>query len=319
MNVKAMLMVAACACALLGEAKPLKVLMIGNSFTASAMRQTPAVAKAMGCELDLANLCIGGCPLEKHWKNVEKAGDASFQPYSVQMSWTSCDAKASGLRKVAPKGHANIPQALTAEKWDIVTIQQASGQSAFYKTYQPYADNLIAKIKELAPQAEIRIQETWSYAPYDGRLSVWKFTPDQMFENLHEAYGTLAKKHNLKIIPTAVAVQNYRRDLPVKYEKIYTRKELAAFKEPQVPEFYGDVCGKAHWGKGRKGQKDENEIKLRMDPSHFNPSGEYLQGCVWVASLFGVDVTKCTYRPDFVPEAKAVVMRKAAMAAVKGE
>ena len=40
---------------------------------------------------------------------------------------------------------------------------------------------------------------------------------------------------------------------------------------------------------------------------------------MWVASLFGVDVTKCTYRPAFVPEEKAVVMRKAAMAAVKGE
>ena len=307
------------ACVWMVEAKTLKVLMIGNSFTESAMRETPAIAKAMGCALDLANLYIGGCPLSKHWANVEKAGDPDFRPYAVQMSWTSCDAKASGLRKVAPKGHANIPQALTAEKWDIVTIQQASGQSAFYKTYQPYADNLIAKIKELAPQAEIRIQETWSYAPYDGRLATWKLTPDGMFEKLHEAYGTLAKKHNLKIIPTAVAVQNYRRDLPVKYEKIYTRKELAAFKDPQVPEFYGDVCGKAFWGKGSSWNKDKDVHKLRMDPSHLNPSGEYLQGCVWVASLFGVDVTKCTYRPAFVPEEKAVVMRKAAMAAVKGE
>ena len=114
MNVKMILMMVACACALLGEAKALKGLMIGNSFTVSAMKQTPAVAKAMGCELDIANLCIGGCPLQKHWANVEKAGDPSFQPYSVQMSWTSCDEKTSGLRKVAPKGHANIPQALTA-------------------------------------------------------------------------------------------------------------------------------------------------------------------------------------------------------------
>ena len=183
------------ACVWMVEAKTLKVLMIGNSFTESAMRETPSVAKAMGCALDLANLYIGGCPLSKHWANVEKAGDPDFRPYAVQMSWTSCDAKASGLRRAAPKGRANIPQALAAEPWDIVTIQQASGQSAFEKTYQPYADNLIAKIRELAPQAEIRIQETWSYSPYDGRLGVWKFTPDEMFARLHAAYGALARKH----------------------------------------------------------------------------------------------------------------------------
>ena len=305
------------ACVWMVEAKTLKVLMIGNSFTESAMRETPAVAKAMGCALDLANLCIGGCPLSKHWANVEKAGDPDFRPYAVQMSWTSCDAKASGLRRAAPKGRANIPQALAAEPWDIVTIQQASGQSAFEKTYQPYADNLVAKIRELAPQAEIRIQETWSYSPYDGRLGVWKFTPDEMFARLHAAYGALARKHGLKIIPTAVAVQNYRRDLPVRYAKVYTKQELAAFAEPRLPDFYGDVCGKAHWGKGSSWRKDADERKLRVDGCHLNPAGEYLQGCVWVAALFGVDVTACPYRPDFVPEDRAALMRRAAMAAVR--
>ena len=47
---KMLVMVAlACASVFAAEAKALKVLMIGNSFTASAMKQTPAVAKAMGC------------------------------------------------------------------------------------------------------------------------------------------------------------------------------------------------------------------------------------------------------------------------------
>lgn len=306
-----------CACAGAAETKALKVLMIGNSFTASAMRETPAVAKAMGCALDLANLCIGGCPLAKHWANVEKAGDPDFRPYAVQMSWTSCDAKASGLRKAALKGRANIPQALTAEPWDVVTIQQASGQSAFPKTYQPYADRLIAKIRELAPQAEIRIQETWSYSPYDGRLGVWKMTPDEMFEKLHAAYGALARRHGLKIIPTAVAVQNYRRDLPVVYGKVCTKAELAAFAEPQVPDFYGDVCGAAFWGKGAAWQKDADARRLRIDACHLNPAGEYLQGCVWTAALFGVDVTDCPYRPAHLDAARAALMRRAAMAAVR--
>ncbi|MGN0853186.1 MAG: DUF4886 domain-containing protein [Kiritimatiellia bacterium] len=297
---------------LAGEAKALKVLMIGNSFTCSVMRQTPAIAKALGCELDLANLSIGGCPLSRHWANVEKAADGEFRPYAVQLSWTSCDAKEAPIRNVMKGGHANIPQALSADKWDVVTIQQASGQSAFYKTFQPYADNLIAKIRELAPQAEIRIQETWSYCPYDGRLGVWRMTPDTMYEALHESYRTLAKKHGLKIIPTATAVQEFRRRLPVRYAKVLTKKELAALKEPAVPEFYGDVCGKAFWGKGRKGQKDADEIRLHVDPSHFNPEGEYLQGCVWVEALFGKDVNACTYTMKGLSDARAKLMRACA-------
>ena len=52
-------------------------------------------------------------------------------------------------------------------------------------------------------------------------------TPDEMFAKLHAAYGTLARQYGLKIIPTAVAVQNYRRDLPVVYGKVCTKAELA--------------------------------------------------------------------------------------------
>ena len=112
-------------------------------------------------------------------------------------------------------------------------------------------------------------------------------------------------------------MQNYRRDLPVRYAKVYTKQELAAFAEPRLPDFYGDVCGKAHWGKGSSWRKDADERKLRVDGCHLNPAGEYLQGCVWVAALFGVDVTACPYRPDFVPEDRAALMRRAAMAAVR--
>lgn len=303
------------ACAALGAtgaastpAKPLKVLMIGNSFSQSVLKQLPAIAQAMGRPLDLANLMIGGCPLSRHWQNVEKGGDAAFAPYAVSMAWTSCDKKDSALRKVTPKGRGNIPQALAAEPWDVVTIQQASGQSAFYKTYQPYADKLIAFIRERAPQAEIRIQETWSYSPYDGRLGVWKFTPEKMYERVHAAYAELAAHAKLKVIPTGTAVQNYRRALPVTYAKVFTKAELAALVEPARPDFYGDACGLASWGV----DEESGARRLRVDGSHLNRNGEYLQGCVWAAALFGVDVKTCPYTPDFLAADRAALMRKVA-------
>ena len=295
-------------------ARPLKVLMIGNSYSQSVLTQTPAIAKAMGLPLDIANLYIGGCPLSRHWQNVEKAGDATFLPYAVNLSWTSCKEKDSALRRVFPKWRGNIPAALAAEPWDIVTIQQASGESAFYERYQPYASNLVALVRRLAPQAEIRIHETWSYSPYDARLAKWNLTPETMYARLHDAYARLARDAGgLRIIPVGTAVQNYRQALPVRYEKLLSQAELDALQPPALPSFFGDLCGSARWVKDRKAGTD----RLSMDPFHLNRVGAYLQGCVWVASLFGADVTKCAYRPDFLSEEQAALLRKVAFETVK--
>lgn len=296
----------AASCCYAGNKAPLKVLMIGNSFTESVMRETPSLAKAEGLRLDIVQCGIGGCPLEKHWGNVEKAGDKDFRPYGISASF------ASDPSRQFPK-RANVTDMLVAEKWDIVTIQQASGKSAFYDTYQPYADKLIAKIRELAPQAEIVIQETWSYSPYDRRLAQWKMTPKEMYESLKKAYAQLAEKHGLRTIPTGDAVQLFRDRLPVDYGNVLTKEEIAALKQPATIDFHGDVVGASFWGKGRKGkQKNADEVELRCDPSHLNARGHYLQSCVWAGFLFGVDPTTFKYRPESLPEADAKLMRECA-------
>ena len=286
--------------------KPLKVLMIGNSFTGSVMHETPKLAKSAGLQLDIVQCGIGGCPLEKHWANVEKSADKNFKPYTIQASL------ASGETGKFPK-NANVTDMLVADKWDIVTIQQASGKSTSYDTYQPYADNLIAKIKELAPQAEIVIQQTWSYAPYDGRLKTWKMTPKEMYEALKKAYGQLASKHGLRLIPTADAVQLFRDRLPVDYGKLLTRDDIAKIQRPGLVDFHGDVVGKSEWKKGRKGMhKDWQEAKLRCDSCHFNARGNYLQACVWLGFLFNVDPSTFAYCPAGLPESDARLMRECA-------
>lgn len=296
----------AASCCVVDEKAPVKVLMIGNSFTASVMRETPNLAKAAGLKLDIVQCGIGGCPLDKHWGNVEKAGDKDFKPYSISASF------ASDPTREFPK-NANVTDMLVAEKWDIVTIQQASGKSPFYDTYQPYADKLVAKIRELAPQAEIVIQETWSYSPYDKRLAQWKMTPKEMYESLKKAYAQLAEKHGLRTIPTGDAVQLFRERLPVDYGTLLTKDEIAALKQPATIDFHGDVAGASFWGKGRKGkQKNADEVVLRCDFPHLNARGHYLQACVWAGFLFGVDPTTFKYRPESLPEADAKLMRECA-------
>ena len=302
---------AACAKDADAEKRAVKVLMIGNSFTWSVMAEAPSLAKAEGLPLDIVQCGIGGCSLERHWTNVEKAGDAEFKPYSIGTNYSSDPG-----RKFPRK--ANVTEMLAAEKWDVVTIQQASGQSAFFDTYEPYAGNLIAKIRELAPQAEIVIQQTWSYAPYDKRLGKWKMTPAEMHAALKKSYAKLAEKYGLRTIPTGDAVHLFRERLPVDYGKLLTSAEIAALKNPEVIDFHGDVAGSSSWRKGSKGkQKDWEEIKLRTDFPHLNARGQYLQACVWLGFLFKVDPTSFSHKPGLLSESDAKLMRECARDALK--
>ena len=292
--------------------KNLKVLMIGNSFSICLLHQFPQVARAMDVKLDLCSMFIGGCSFERHWQNVEKAGDPDFLPYGVKWDYTSCDNAAAPIVKAIRKmdrtdrktgkthkqASSNIPQMLTADRWDIVTIQQASHFSWQPDSYHPYADNLVKKIRELAPQAEIVVQETWSYTPWDGRLKKWGIDQNEMYAKLHAAYGDFAKANGFMVIPVGTAVQLYRKALPV----VYTENS-----------FGGDPCGSAKFEQGADGK-----WKPKGDVFHFNSEGHYLQALVWAASLYGVDVTKCPYKPDFLDAARAEKMKACAMKAVKG-
>ena len=281
------------ACAWLKDSKkadePLKVLMIGNSFSICALQHMPAVAESMGLKLDLVSLYIGGCSLERHWNNVLKDDDKKFLPY--HFSRNTCGKKAATSK-------TNVCDMLRSEKWDVVTIQQASHESWKKESYTPYGDNLVAKIRELSPTAKIYIQETWSYTPWDKRLAKWGFGQDEMYEKLRLAYADFAAKHSLPIIRMGAAVQEWRRRLPVKYTE---------------NSFGGDVVGGGRQKKSDQFKRTpENKWVPNCDVFHLGISGEYLQALVWTAKIFDCDVSQCTYKPDFVTEPEANLMKKIA-------
>lgn len=253
-------------CAVPGEREktsPLKVLMIGNSFSESCLRETPRIAKAMGCPLDLSNLYIGGCSLKTHWDNVV-AGSVigpAFRPYRYNR-WTD------GVHTVS-NGTANIVEALESEQWDVVVLQQASHSSWDATTYDYAITYLINLIRRKRPGAKIMLQETWSYPPWDKRLKKFGFDGPEMYRRLHAAYEKFGKMFKLEIIPVGSVA-----------ETVPDRNRL--FTEPDF---------------------------------HFNKEGQYLQGLVWTATLFGVDVSRCPYVPAGVDPARAEVLRSAVMSA----
>ncbi|MBQ7190590.1 MAG: DUF4886 domain-containing protein [Kiritimatiellae bacterium] len=286
-------------------AKETKVLIIGNSFSISVMRNWPQLAKASGTELDAASMYIGGCSLARHWENVEKSSNPNFKPYEI---WRN---NAAGTKRFK----SNIPQMLAADKWDFVTIQQASHESWKPETFHPCADKLIAKIKELAPQAEIVIQQTWAYSNLDKRIlpgGEWGFDQSGMYDRLTSSYSSLAKQFHLRMLPTGLAVQKFRKALPVTLVRP-SDETLKALVRPALPDMGGEAVGRFSWVR----EKDKSD-KLREDTLHLNKSGEYLQALVWQAFFFGTDVTKTTYIPAHAgSKDRASLLQSCAAEAVK--
>lgn len=279
----------------------MKTLMIGNSFSICVLKYMPSVAAELGCDLDLASLYIGGCPLMRHAANIAAGGYPDHRPYLVTWNYASLqDQTAVPFASLlgGEKGdHGNIPQLLAADKWDVVTIQQASHESWKPDTYHPWADMVISAIRKHAPQAKIVVQQTWSYCNADARIcnqetkgpGTWGIDQLGMYERLTANYSKFAAENGFDIIPTGKAVQLYRARRPV----------------TKVAE---DVVG--NFG------KDENGVEY-ADTIHLNRDGEYLQACVWTAKLFGADVTKLATVPENLnTPANAALLRECARDAV---
>ena len=114
----------------------MRILAIGNSFSEDACRYIHRLAKADGRHVHTANLYIGGCSLDHHYRNM--MGDK--QAYTLQFNGESTGFQVS------------ISEALLSGRWDAITIQQASHYSARKETYQPYATQLAEYIRKYAPR-----------------------------------------------------------------------------------------------------------------------------------------------------------------------
>ncbi len=284
------------------QAKDLKVLMIGNSFSICVGKNLPQiVASVPGHTLELTSCYIGGCVLQRHckeWQTAEK--NPKHKPYKISI-WNSAGGKSRVFR-------SNVNEILKNNKYDIVSIQQGSSHSWDWGKYEPYAAELIGYIKKYQPQAEIVIQQTWSYRYDTRRMKNWNLDQQSMYDKLSAAYKNLAEKYQFRVIPVGDAVQLFRSRTPVKFVKA----DLAKYKKPEVPPHPGEVVGKYAWRKNDKTQKDF----LWTDFTHLNNDGEYMQALVWFAVLYNEPLDKVKFIPEKLT-APAELLRSCAADAVK--
>lgn len=271
----------------------MKILTIGNSFTWSLRSFFPSVVESTGEELTLAFANHGGCELHRHWEYISnEERDAVYTMYAGK----------------------KMREHLAAEKWDVVTIQQASHASWRPETYYPYADNIIEYVRKHAPSAEIVVQQTWAYRADDDRIrpgGAWGIDQTEMYNRLTANYRELAKKYQLRIIPTGYAVQLSRQNEKNPFVP-YDPSVLTTLRWPDLPSQAGDVVGQMSWYKN----KETGNMFIGADKIHLNKRGEYMQACVWFATLFGKKTSEITFVPDMISDSDAAFLREMAQKAV---
>lgn len=181
------------------------ILAIGNSFSQDATYYLHQIAAADGTELKVVNLYIGGCSLERHWENVRK--DAADYLYEINGEST--------------QRYVSIRETLSEEKWDYIVTQQASHDSGWADTYEPFLGNLVDWLGECAPQAKLLLQKTWAYEidSTHEKFPRYHNSQQEMYVRLSRAYDIAAKNHGLALIPCADIIQKLRTLPPFLYEK----------------------------------------------------------------------------------------------------
>ena len=232
------------------------ILAIGNSFSQDATHYLHQIAEAGGVETKVVNLYIGGCSLERHWGNVQSGAE----DYLYELNGKSTEK------------YVSIQEALREEKWDYIITQQASHDSGWAETYEPFLENLICYIRKQVPEAKILLQETWAYEidSTHGNFPRYHNSQQEMYERLRKAYNAAAHRHGLELIPCGDIIQKLRKTPPFVYE--------------------------------------EGGISLCRDGFHMNYIyGRYTLAAVWYKAITGNNVADNTYVPvtPFAPDEKA--------------
>ncbi len=227
----------------------MKILAIGNSFSQDATAYMDNIAASCGItEHIFANLYIPGCPLTKHAENL-KTDEIEYE-YQI------------GGKKVYM---TSIHEALLSDEWDIITMQQVSGDSGLYHTFHPYIDEVYAEVKRCCPNAKVLLHRTWAYEENSlhGRFADYNKDREQMDQMIEDTYQQISKDlGGMDIIPAGNVVTMIKKN---------------------VPEF----------------DLENGGVSMYRDRFHMGLCyGRYAVACVWLRKLCNMDISDATFVPN---------------------
>ncbi len=159
-----------------------KILAIGNSFSQDAT----ALIDFLTEDLFVRNLYYPSCSLGEHYYFARE----NKQAYEYQYNGESC-----------LPNKVSLEEALKMEKWDYITVQQASGNSGFKDTYYPYVEELISFVRKHS-DAEILFHQTWTYEKKSEHphFKMYDYQKDRMWAMIDKTSREICAEQGLRMI-----------------------------------------------------------------------------------------------------------------------
>lgn len=258
----------------------LRVLAIGNSFSADAVEQyLYELGHEAGVNLIIGNAYRGGWSLSAHWHDASSRA-ASTEYHKV------VDGTRTNL------GKRTLRDIITDEPWDVITFQQVSQEAGLPDSYEPGLSSLIGYVKALALVDSVRLgfHQTWAYAQDSDHGGFKNYDRSQflMYSYITAAVEQTMRYHRDDLsfyIPSGTAIQNARTS------------SLSASAAS------GDDLGVNR--------------ELTRDGFHLNYTiGRYIAACTWLEALTGISATGLKTRPKGVSPEQAALAQQAAHAAI---
>ena len=269
------------------------MLTIGNSFAVNACKYLKGIAADGNVDMVIGTANLGGCTLERHARLAkEYEQDPTVRPYKRQTD--------EGQTKLS------LSEYLDAESWDFVTLQQMSALSYQPETYHPAIDELVALVRDRAPQAKMLIHQTWAYRPDSPYLKEHDLSQEEMYLGLSDAYARVAKQFDATIIPVGTAFQKVRSTPGREVVLPDPNYDYSNPVFPKRPDQTNSLVAGWYW------DERSDEPRLRLDFKHANTSGCYLAGLVWYEVITGKDAREITYVPRGVQRGSEAFFRQTA-------
>lgn len=183
--------------------KSLKILAIGNSFSVDSMEYLYDICKSAGIqEVILGNLHKAGCELKTHYGIIINSKSEYGYSKNTNGVWNSTTGQ-------------TIHSGLKDENWDIIVLQQYSGNSGLAYTFGEL--NLILRwldLNKTSSETRFMWNLTWAYQSTSNHNDFAKYNYIQM-NMYNKIVGAVQSKVLTEdliagVIPTGTAIQNLR-------------------------------------------------------------------------------------------------------------
>lgn len=180
----------------------LKILSIGNSFSSDSLSYVPMILSRLGITVEICILCEPSCSLQSHWVNRESTTFYDNVNYysPIAGKWTQ-------------EHNKGLAYGLAKADWEMVILQQNSGNSMDFTTYQPYLNNLIDYIATAKPNAVFAWNLTHAWAEGYSGLTSRNVTMAEMEAAVKQAADrVLAETAVSLMLPYGMAI-HYAREV----------------------------------------------------------------------------------------------------------